>query len=105
MRAPFAGRIADLKAVEGAYAGAGNEVLTLLQLDPIKVEVQVLEAEVGYLSAGRRAQLRFNALPEEQFTATVQSLNPFVDGTSRAARVTLTLPTRRGASFPASTRG
>ena len=35
MRAPFAGRVADLKAVEGAYVGNGSEALTLLQLDPI----------------------------------------------------------------------
>src|SRR5688572_30621479 len=44
VRAPFSGRVADLKAVEGAYANTGSEVLTLLQLDPIKVEVNVLEA-------------------------------------------------------------
>jgi HlyD family secretion protein len=100
VRAPFAGRVADLKAVEGAYAGTGSEVLTLLQLDPIKVEVNVGEAEVGYLSTGRRAQVLFTGLPGDQFSATVQSLNPFVDGTSRAARVTLTLPNPDGRILP-----
>ena len=100
VRAPFAGRVADLKAVEGSYVGNGSEALTLLQLDPIRVEVNVLEGEIGYLSAGRRAQVRFNAIPGETFTATVESVNPLVDSSTRAGRVTLTLPNSQGRILP-----
>jgi RND family efflux transporter MFP subunit len=100
VRAPFAGRIADLQAVEGAYMGNGGEVLTLMQLDPMRVEVNVLEGEIGYLAPGRRAQVRFNALPGETFEATVESVNPLVDRESRAGRVTLTLPNPQGRILP-----
>ena len=42
--APFGARIADIRVVEGQYVGVGTELLTVVDLDPIKVEVQVLEA-------------------------------------------------------------
>jgi RND family efflux transporter MFP subunit len=100
VRAPFAGRVANLKAVEGAFIGNGGEVLTLLQLDPIKVDVSVLESDISYLAVGRRASVRFNALGGETLTGVVESVNPLVDPTTRAGRVTLTLPNPQGRILP-----
>jgi RND family efflux transporter MFP subunit len=100
VRAPFSGRVANLRAVEGAYMGNGAEVLTLLQLDPIKVEVNVLESDMSALAVGRRASVRFNALGGETLTAIVESVNPLVDPNTRAGRVTLTLPNPRGLILP-----
>jgi membrane fusion protein, multidrug efflux system len=91
VRAPFTGRVANLHAVEGAYLNTGAEVLTLLQVDPVKVEAQVMESEVGYLEAGRRATVRFSSFGGEEFEARVESVNPIVDDT-RSARVTLVMP-------------
>jgi membrane fusion protein, multidrug efflux system len=79
VRAPFAGRVADLRAVEGAFSGSGAEVLTLAQLSPIKVEVNVGEADVAYLDAGRAARVRFRLPDGEVFTGRVESVNPLVD--------------------------
>lgn len=92
VRAPFSGRVADLQAVEGTYLSSGSEVLTLVQIDPIRVQVNVLESDVVYLNEGRRATVRFTAVPGEAFDARVESVNPLVDPGNRAARVTLTLP-------------
>jgi membrane fusion protein, multidrug efflux system len=91
VRAPFTGRIADLLAVEGAFIGSGAEVLTLAQLTPIKVEVNVGEADIAFLDAGRQARIRFSGFPGENFTGRVESVNPLVDPDSRSARVTLVL--------------
>ena len=44
--APFGGRIADVRVVQGQHVTAGTELMTVVDLDPIKVEVQVLEAEL-----------------------------------------------------------
>lgn len=91
VRAPFAGRVADLRAVEGAFIGNGAEVLTLVQLSPIRVEVNAGAAELGVLEAGGVARVRFAALPQESFTARVESVNPLVNPESGSARVTLVL--------------
>jgi len=91
VQAPFAGRVADLKVVEGQHVTAGTALMTVVDLDPIKVEVQVLEAELGFLGAGRRAEVRFAAYPGEVFTGTVETINPVVDPESRTGRVTVLL--------------
>ncbi len=92
VRAPFAGRIADLRAVEGAYLGNGAEVLTLAQITPIKVEVNVGESDVVFIDAGRAARVRFSAFPGETFAGRVESVNPLLDLDARSARVTIVLP-------------
>jgi RND family efflux transporter MFP subunit len=89
--APFGGRVADVKVVEGEYLTPGTELMTVVDLDPIKVEVQVLEAELGYLSEGRRAEVTFAAYPGETFVGKIETINPVVDPDSRTGRVTVLL--------------
>jgi RND family efflux transporter MFP subunit len=89
--APFTGRVADIRAVEGAYIGTGAEVLTLVQLDPIKIEVAAPEAVMVHLAQGRRAQVRFTALGDSEYDARVETVNPVVDPENRTSRVTLLL--------------
>lgn len=98
--APFAGRVASIKVVPGQWVTAGTELMTLLDLDPIKVEVQVLEGEVGYLSAGRSASVTFAAFPDETFTGRIVTINPLVETESRTARVTVLVPNPGGRILP-----
>ena len=100
VKAPFPGRVADIRVVEAQYVGPGTELMTIVELDPIKVEVQVLEANVGYLSEGRRADVTFAAFPGETFTGRVSTINPLVDPDFRTARVTLLLSNPRGRIKP-----
>jgi len=98
--APFPGRIADLRVVEAQHVGLGTELMTIVDLDPIKVEVQVLEAEIGYLTEGRRASVSFAAFPGETFPGRVSTINPVVDPEYRTARVTLLLSNPQGRIKP-----
>jgi membrane fusion protein (multidrug efflux system) len=100
VKSPFPGRVADIRVVEAQYVGPGTELMTIVDLDPIKVEVQVLEADVGYLSEGRRADVTFAAFPGETFTGRVSTINPLVDPDFRTARVTLLLSNPRGRIKP-----
>jgi len=100
VRAPFPGRVADLRVVAGQQAGPGTELLTVVDLDPIKVEVQVLEAEIGYLSEGRRATVTFAAFPGETFSGRISTINPVVDPDTRTARVTVLLSNPLGRIKP-----
>ena len=92
--APFGARIADIRVVEGQYVSVGTELLTLVDLDPIKVEVQVLEAELGSLAEGRRAEVSFAAFPGETFVGSIETINPLVDPDLRTGRVTVLLANR-----------
>lgn len=98
--APFGGRIADLLMVEGEYVTAGRELMTIVDLDPIKIEVQVLEAELGSLSEGRRAEVRLAAFPGEVFVGRIETINPVVDPETRTGRVTVLLGNSDGRIKP-----
>jgi RND family efflux transporter MFP subunit len=98
--APFSGRVASIRVVEGQLARVGDELLTVVDLNPIKVEVQVLESEVGYLVPGRMAAVSFSAFPGEVFTGTIATVNPVVERDTRTARVTVMVPNPDGRVLP-----
>ena len=100
VRAPFGGRVADLKVVPGQLVRAGDELLTLVDLSPIKVELQALGTEVVNLEEGRIANLTFTAFPDTIFTGRIQTINPVIDPTNNTARVTVHLPNTDGRIKP-----
>lgn len=90
VRAPFEGRIADLEVVPGQHV-SGAELMTVVDLDPIKVEAEVLEGQLGLLEEGRRANVTFAAFPGETFQGRIETINPVIDVENRTARVTILL--------------
>lgn len=100
VRAPFGGRVADLKVVSGQWVNTGDELLTVVDIDPIKVEVQVLESEVPLLAGGRGATITFAAFPGETFSGRIATINPLVESDTRTARVTVEIPNPEGRILP-----
>ena len=99
-RAPFAGRVASLRVVPGEWVRPGDELMTVVALDPIRVEVQVLESEVGQLAPGRAAAVTFAAFPGERFRGRVATINPLVESGTRTARVTVLVQNPGGRILP-----
>lgn len=99
VRAPFPGQVADLRVVEGDHVAAGAELMTLVDLDPIKVEANVLEREVANISPGRGVRVTFAAFPGELFEGRVETVNPVLSS-DRTARVTILLPNPGGRIRP-----
>ncbi|HST61028.1 MAG TPA: efflux RND transporter periplasmic adaptor subunit [Longimicrobium sp.] len=100
LASPFAGRVASLKVVPGQWVDRGAELMTIVDLDPIRVEVQVLESEIAHLTPGRTADVSFAAFPDERFTGRIQTLNPIVESGTRTARVTVLVPNPGGRILP-----
>lgn len=97
---PFAGRVASLQIVPGQWVRTGDQIMTIIDLDKIKVEVQVLEGEVGFLAAGRGARVSFSALPDEVFTGRIETINPIIDQATRTAKVTVLVDNPGGRILP-----
>ncbi len=100
VRAPFGGRIGDLQVFQSQYVTPGTELMKLVDIDPIKIEVSVLEREIGMLSRGRRARVRVTAFPDEEFIGRIESINPIVDPENRTGRVTVVLSNPGGRIKP-----
>lgn len=100
VRAPFTGRVASIRVVTGQLVGQGAELMTVVDIDPVKVEVQVLEGELTHLAPGGTAEIRFSAFPEETLTGTIETINPVVEQQTRTARVTVLVPNPEGRVLP-----
>ncbi len=98
--APFAGRAASVKVMPGQTVRVGDELATVVDLNPIRVVVQVLESEVGLLAAGRRAFVSFAAFPGEEFAGRIETINPVVAQDTRTANVTVTIPNSESRILP-----
>jgi RND family efflux transporter MFP subunit len=91
IRAPYAGRIADLAVDVGSRLSQNDSVATVVDVSSIEVEVQVLESEIAALDVGRDATVRFTAFPGETFQGEVVTINPVVNPESKHGRVTVRL--------------
>jgi membrane fusion protein, multidrug efflux system len=98
--APFPGHVADLRVVPGQWVQRGEELLTVVELDPIRVEVRVLEGEVGFVRPGGGARVAFAALPGEFFDGRIETVNPVVERDTRTARVTVRVANPGGRILP-----
>jgi membrane fusion protein, multidrug efflux system len=98
--APFAGTVANLRVVPGQHVTQGDELLTVQTMDPIRVEAQVLEGEIGLLAPGGTARVSFAAFPGEVFEGRIETINPVVEQHRRTARVTIAVRNPGGRVLP-----
>jgi membrane fusion protein (multidrug efflux system) len=99
-RAPIGGRVANMKVAPGQRIGAGGELLTLIVLQPLLVQAQVLESEIGKVRVGNTARLTFASQSDTQYIGRVVSTNPVVDPNIRTARVTIEVDNPGGRLIP-----
>ena len=85
IRAPFSGYISNRPAAVGEYVSSASIVATILRTNPIKIQVQVAEADVPSVMVGRGVSLAVDAYPNRKFAGTVSAVNPAVDTSSRSA--------------------
>ncbi len=100
VRAPFAGRVANVKVQPGQWVRPGDELMTIVELSRVKVDVQVLEGQIAFLTPGRSARVHFAAFPDESFIGRIETINPMVDQSTRSARVVVSVPNPEGKLLP-----
>jgi len=87
IRAPFSGYISNRPTAVGEYVSSASIVATILRTNPIKIQVQVAEADVPSITLGHAVSLEVDAYKDRKFAGTVTAVNPAVDPASRAASV------------------
>ncbi len=94
--APFAGRIADVQVEVGQQVSTGQPLLSLLDDGRMKVDVNVLEADLARLRPGVTAQVRVPALDNLALGGTVHTINPSIDPETGTGRVTVVISNPAG---------
>ncbi len=87
IRAPFSGFISNRPTAVGEYVTSASIVATILRTNPIKINIQVAEADVPSITIGRGVSLEVDAYKERKFSGTVSAVNPAIDASSRSAIV------------------
>lgn len=114
IRAPFDGELGIRRINEGAYLQPGEPVVSLAQLDPLRVIFSMPQQRFSAVEKGLPVTVSVSAWPERTFDGTVTAVDPVfsertrtfsvearLDNSDRALRpgmfgdVTLRLPERR----------
>ena len=90
--APFEGVVGARQVSPGQVISKNQTITWLVDLDPIKVEVDVPERFLGQLRVGQSIELRVAAFPGREFQGTVFFISPFVDPATRTALVKAEIP-------------
>ncbi|MGI4744438.1 MAG: efflux RND transporter periplasmic adaptor subunit [Janthinobacterium lividum] len=91
VRAPFAGRLGIRMVDLGQYLVAGTPVVTLQALDPIYVDFNVPQQQVGRITSGQAVQVTVDSYPGRIFAASVLAVDSRIDPSSRMASVRASL--------------
>jgi len=91
-RAPFAGVISERLINPGEYVRPDSRVATLVQLDPLRLELSVPEAAVGSCAAGTEVRFRVAAFPGQVFVGRVQYVGASLRPNTRDLLVEAVVP-------------
>jgi membrane fusion protein (multidrug efflux system) len=69
-----------------------DEIMTVVQMDPLELEFYVPENWVGKVRLGSKIQFTVKAFSEEKFTATLQFISPTADPATRNVKVKAVVP-------------
>lgn len=90
--APFAGRLADSAVEIGQQIGPGDKLVTLLEDARVRVDVNVLEADVVRLRPGAPARVRIPSLDNLVLEGTIHAINPRLNPSTGTGQVTIAIP-------------
>jgi membrane fusion protein (multidrug efflux system) len=90
VRAPFDGQVTEKSVAPGEWVAPGRTLFTLVDDDPLRIELSVPEAAVRAIQKGQRVELSAVAQPDKTYTATVSRVGAEI-GKSRALIVEATL--------------
>jgi len=81
IRAPFAGVVTERYVEVGQYVRQDSRIVTLVSIDPLRLELAVPETNVAEVRQGAAVTFTVAAYPKRTFSGTVR----FVSGALRAA--------------------
>ncbi len=87
VRSPYAGHVSSRPIAIGEYVTPASIVATVLRTNPIKLQIQVPEADAPYITPGMSVSLQVDAFRDRKFSGQVTAVNPAIDPVSRSATV------------------
>jgi Cu(I)/Ag(I) efflux system membrane fusion protein len=89
---PSAGVVQQAPPAQGSKVTAGDSLLAVADLSVVWVWAEFYEEEVPILAAGQKVSLSARGDPGESFEGRVGLVDPFLDPSTRTARVRIDIP-------------
>lgn len=83
IRAPFAGMVVERDVSIGEYVTPGRRVATLVELDPLRLELTVPERASAAVQVDGPVEFRVKAFPGERFSAKIRYIGPVLRRATR----------------------
>jgi multidrug efflux pump subunit AcrA (membrane-fusion protein) len=87
IHAPFGGFIKDRTVAEGQYLIVQTPVMTLVDIDPLRVRLNVPEKMATWIKTGQLVTLTVEAIPGRDFKGKIWRINPVVQQQTRMFEV------------------
>jgi multidrug efflux pump subunit AcrA (membrane-fusion protein) len=87
IRAPFAGQVKLRAVTQGQYLKVQTPVMTIVNVDPLRVRLNVPEKMSPWVRVGRTVALTLEAFPGREFSGRITRINPAVDEKTRTFEV------------------
>ena len=91
-RSPASGTVVDLQVNEGMEIKAGQRLFDLADFRQLWLQVDVPEADLGWVAVGTRARVQLDAWPGDERTGTVAFVYDQLDPATRTGTARIALP-------------
>lgn len=98
--APFEGIVSLHKISEGTPISNDLDLLTITDIDPIKVDFKVPAKYIPYLSLGQKLKLEVDSYPGKKFEGTIEGIDALVDASVQSIAIKGTLENPKGLLKP-----
>jgi len=88
---PISGMVTNKYVNEGELTGPQQVAFVIMQMDKVKVEINLPEEAFGYMTEGNKGYVEVDAIPGEVFEGTITKIYPTIDPLSRTFKVTISL--------------
>jgi len=92
IRAPISGAVAERLVQPGEFIKEDTPVITLVQMDPLKVSTAAQEKYAGVIHSGMPIEFSVESYPKDMFHGRIVSVSPSVDQSTRTFAVEAELP-------------
>src|SRR3984893_653505 len=92
--APLSGFVSKRNVEQGAMANPGTAVFTLVELDPVEIQVGIPETDIRLIHRGQKAIVTASALPGTGFLGQVQLVNVSAEPQTRTYMARIRVPNR-----------
>lgn len=94
--APFQGTMGLMTLSVGAYTQAAQELVTIVDNNPMKVDFKIPEKNLHDVGVGQAVEIKLDGFPDQVFTANVEAIDAKVDSASHSMAIRASVPNPKG---------